>query len=450
MLLCVIERCDRATLQPWLHDHYCDMNMAEHEDEGIQPDPLQVEDEDETLSILTALKRRAQTEKARCMKLLMLMCKNTGAGSQQTQASSSEQNSFVFGLKTGNPSHSTDISRDFSSHNSRDNRRSIYAYLISFMVQITRIFKQAPIQHVVVSSVVDDFSIRLAQKGKGVQSSAVACASMNNVQHVFARRQDGSCFLFRLFQPMLILADASAKQMYRAFTSWLFITPESTGCRLVQWGLPPSIVDEVPLKALLLVTDALTANKTMFNEFCRNAQNIASIEKKTPTLSLHFFCGIHQICLVRRPVVLALPGYWSSLVRLGHLVRLQSFRTRFQKCLTHVIISSFIDMSVKELPEQSSHWRNRSAEIFNSLNFADNKEHMLAAATLLRIDNSDPCSLKIIHYCKGSSCHASSKAALREYLDACLCLVTSFFKVIPPAFFVCVCVEFYYTHELLM
>ena len=420
MLLCAIERCDFYPTTSMIHDH--DMNMAGNEEEDIQPDPLQVEDEDETLSLLSKLKRRARTEKARCMNLLILMCKKTGAGSQQTQASNSQDSSFMFGLK-------------FSNKPNRDNRKSVYAYLISFMAQITRVFKQAPIQHVVVSSVVDDFSIKLAKNRNGVQSFSIASASMNNVQHVFARRQDGSCFLFQLFQPMISLVDASAKQMYRSFTSWLFITPESTGYRLVQWGLASSILDEVPMKVLLLVTDALTANKTMFNEFCRDAQNEASTKNKT--LSLHLFCSIHQICLVRRPIVLGLSGYWSSLVRLGHLVRLPSFRSRFQKSMIHVIISSFSVIHVKELPEQCSHWRNRSAEIFSSMGFAEKSEHIHATATLLRIDNSDPCSLKIIPYFRESSCHSSSKAALRENLDACLCLVTSFFQVITRVFSVC-------------
>ena len=51
------------------------------------------------------------------------------------------------------------------------------------------------------------------------------------------------------------------------------------------------------------------------------------------TLGMRLRCTNHQLCLVRRPMVLSCKGYWATLVRLGHLFEVNSFRRSFAAAL---------------------------------------------------------------------------------------------------------------------
>ena len=381
------------------------------------------------------LRKRAQTEKARCKKLVNMVQRHFARDVpfETSSGVTSEGTTFMFGLQKGGGGTKEMMS------SSRDHRRSIFAYLTTVISKLHHVFQEAPVQHAVGSCIVDDFSIKLsAQKRSG---AAVTWATMNNVQYIYMQYCSGKC-LFRLFQPICTLLETTTTHLYAAFKSWLLIHPSSVGCRLQQWGLPRTILHPIPLKVLCLTTDSLVANKSMFNLFCQQSKKSADAayahasthahaqdaQAASQVLGLHYFCAIHQICLIRRPLVLGIPGYWSALVRLGHLSELQSFRSKFRKCLTRVIVDSFNVVPVEELPPECGIWRNRSAAIFASSSLEELKEQIQARAVMLQIDNSDPGSSKITHYCKGTTCHSSHEAVLAQYIDACLCLITCFFK----------------------
>ena len=59
------------------------------------------------------------------------------------------------------------------------------------------------------------------------------------------------------------------------------------------------------------------------------------------TLALRVKCMVHQINLIRKPCVLAVPHYWSTLVRLGHMFEQASFRKAIAASLLRVLQESF-------------------------------------------------------------------------------------------------------------
>ena len=149
-------------------------------------------------------------------------------------------------------------------------------------------------------------------------------------------------------------------------------------------------------------------------------------------LAMHVTCNIHKLSLVRKPLVLSVPHYWSSLVRLAHLFEARSFKQRFREALASTIIESFRRVEVQQLPPQVMQWRATADAIFSRCEPSRRKYIQEAEALYCKVVNSDPTKDEIIHWClvQGCSCECSSEdECLVEVLRAFLGLLGRGFPV---------------------
>ena len=142
----------------------------------------------------------------------------------------------------------------------------------------------------------------------------------------------------------------------------------------------------------------------------------------------HMHCLLHVVSLIRKPLVLGLPGFWTSLVRFSHLSRNFSWRRKFLTALAHVITQSFQCVFVPQLPQEVLDWQARMHNILHSNISIDGKRKIAMFSKLLTLDNSCPDSEIITHYCI-PSCRHCVNSALTETLLAYLSLFASFFDV---------------------
>lgn len=106
-----------------------------------------------------------------------------------------------------------------------------------------------------------------------------------------------------------------------------------------------------------------------------------------------------QLCLIRKNLALRIPGYWSTLVRLGHLFESYSFRKKFYVAIAKLIKDNFDYMKVVELPAAAGDWRRD--KITRLRLFSDTG----GPSTITRLTRHDAPSgllskrLKAIHLC---------------------------------------------------
>ncbi|CAK9023468.1 PARP-type domain-containing protein (Fragment) [Durusdinium trenchii] len=86
--------------------------------------------------------------------------------------------------------------------------------------------------------------------------------------------------------------------------------------------------------------------------------------KEDRRLAFRQKCILHALCLVRRPAVLSVEGFWTTLVRLAHLFEQQSFKKKFSMAMVQVLSKPGIP--VTEFPTEMHGWQQRAAWIHRS------------------------------------------------------------------------------------
>ena len=186
------------------------------------------------------------------------------------------------------------------------------------------------------------------------------------------------------------------------------------GQRLLSWGVPAALFRHVKRQTFIFISDALKTNDTLFRELSKVVQSCMlqpespiSEDNRPKTAALQIHCNIHQVSLTRRTLVLGFDGYWSSLVRLGHLFEGHSFRQRFQASLVQIVRESFRYMQCSELPPEAATWRQQAIQ---QLRLHSNDGPAKLSKRLLNIqrhmtkDNGDPRQATMTHWCLGASC----------------------------------------------
>ena len=194
--------------------------------------------------------------------------------------------------------------------------RGIYSYFKALAARLAEIFcANAEVQHVLATYVIDDTNIRMAEDGGG-GASAVHTV-MNARQFVTVRTKANEIVKFPVHQPMLNLPQATAPVLHRCATSWFFCSAKGLGRCLQLCELPTM---RARYQCGVWITDALRANHKVFKKERQIlAQQQAEAAEDSPEvhLGLHLTCAIHQLSLIRRPLVLMANDYWSTLVRLS-------------------------------------------------------------------------------------------------------------------------------------
>ena len=308
---------------------------------GADPEP---EQEEEQPSELESLKRQARTQKARAalalkrseQKVEKAIQKANEAQQPQCDASAYArrlQEDFLSpsAVRTLQRSLVSCDSHDPKRRAARERSRCVWSLLqtlcrsvVSFLVPQSG----STVQHVFNTCVADDTNTTL--KAVGSKRNAVYTV-MNTTQTASARFHDGSWNCFFLPTPLQVLNSTKADTLHASFRSWLLVTADGCGGRWQGLGIPAEALDPIPWRTMVMIGDSLKANDSCWKTERAFLQaswrdSKAKLASSGHAIGFRVRCANHQIGLVRKPAVLAVPKYWSTLVRLGHLFETMSFR----------------------------------------------------------------------------------------------------------------------------
>ena len=317
---------------------------------------------------------------------------------------------------------------------SRDRVRCVFSLMRGVAVLLDQLFKintdddGSQYFHVLNSHIVDDTSTRL--RGPCHNDPTTIYTIMNSVQTVSVRlakmdsldnQMDNCCLNFRVPTPLIVVDNPDAKGIHQSFSSCALLTANGLGEMFERFGLAKDLVKSVPWKTFLFVGDALKANGAAFKSECQQLRKKDSTGKH---LALRLKCGIHQICLIRKPIVLMVPKLWTTIVRLGHLFESLSFRKSFASTMTSILRKSFTYLPVSKMPLQTAP-QLAKREMLKNYYQIQSKLRKQALADCLDFLNGDLESECIFHFCipkNGNECCKD----YHDSLNKCLKLVVPF------------------------
>ena len=310
--------------------------------------------DDDSDSAAKKTQRQQRTSKARMQRLLnrarepaewLAQCDsdNSSFGKKDVWADHIQKMFFTPDLLTGNAGVCSSSPFEDSDRQRRFVERA--RAVMSLMVQVFNLLVNVltpssdPVSRILDCVVLDDCSCRIRAQGDTVP---IIYTVMNTVQTCHIQYGNGSCNNIGVPTPFLTLPSQRTEDLHSAYCSGLLLSSRGVGCSLKhlqeatqhQRSLDSIITSSMDAwKCHVMIGDALPTNTAVF----RLETALASTRKQRRQLSLRMRCQLHQLCLVRRPIVLAVDKFWTTLVRLGHLYEQHSFKKQFALALVQVL-----------------------------------------------------------------------------------------------------------------
>lgn len=424
----------------------CDFFCEQSEDE------CPADDSDDT-----RLKNQERTAKARVASQLSFQKRRLEQKykiQQQDQLETDEackarfQREFLASAATQwNPCEDVPTENSSSTTQANDRRRAVYMYFKSFAKAVRKLFfgpqqqegldardASPQISHVISINTNDDTNIRL---GSGKRGSSEVRSVMNNIQqHVVVKEplalDDLPAAWFSVHQPLVVLERADTSNLYAEFMSWVLSFANYVGWRFRLWGMPSNLFQKVQSQVFCFVGDALRVNDALFKRLTQAVQEQTS-DQTCKSFAFQVHCGIHQVSLTRKTLALGFAGYWSTLVRLGHLFSSHTFRQKFKASMAKLVQENFQFLKVAQLPPETAEWNKLKID---QLRLHTDTGHMgfgggarknlpiskriKAISKLMQKDNGNPRDSTFCHWCTGSSCCPGGKD------EALSCLIMSY------------------------
>ena len=143
---------------------------------------------------------------------------------------------------------------------------------------------------------------------------------------------------FLLPTPMLTLPSPKTLDLHTAVCAFLPLCSSGPGHMLQAAGLPATFGEKARWRCHVLVGDALKTNDALF-KLERRLLHLRAPQQGN-FLSLRLKCVLHQLCLIRKPVVLGVSQFWPTLIRLGHLMESYAYRKQLLLAAVQVARSS--------------------------------------------------------------------------------------------------------------
>ena len=304
-----------------------------------------------------------------------------------------------------------------------DRARSVLALIKGLAGTVNGILqKPAKPFHVLNCHIVDDTSIRM-RGPKPATDPTTIYVIMNSVQSLhFRQRVDADNFpiSLRIPTPLVVLEHADAIGIDRACISKAVVTSQGVGQLFRRFGVQEFTSQ---FKTYVFIGDSLRANAAAFDrERLRliHQREIVSDPSLAGNLALKLRCSVHIVSLIRKPIVLLIPRFWTTLVRLSHLYESLTFRKQIATCLSAIICQSFVHIQTAKLPEDMGKWRAGAIQLKNSF-WCQSVRKRKSLAEALDFCNGDLTGQTILHYCKfdeqGRPCCPDSKHALNKCLE---------------------------------
>ena len=339
------------------------------------------------------------------------------------------------------------LTQPAQSHvNVRKRTRLLASYLKAWATAIMNCLRSysgdlpqnATVTHALTTCVVDDTNVRLASPIPDVPQWKMSrvLSIMQLVQNMFvyfcpnAQGDQGSemhypYHTFPVHTPFACLAKTDKVGLAAEFRSRLISFLGAVPDRFRSVGLPAELLQDVPIQALCICFDSLVTNLAVLKKFrssiCSEHDKMKQQQQQQTTQPgeassgrlqkmyplVYFCCAIHQLALARKPLLLGIPQFWSSITRLTHLFEVHSFRVHLRGAIVAVICSSFSYIPVATLPAQAEEWKEIRRECCGMVTdqaTGYNKKRLELHQQLLKYDNGDIEEPTFTHFCTGSCC----------------------------------------------
>lgn len=295
---------------------------------------------------------RERTRKARETRALNRLRRQVGVLQEQkgerseiseNWASRIQTNYFTPSFKTvASSTRQTPFSKPDYKQVGKERARAVMSFLVQLVHLIERILSPPggtqEIHQVLDCIVMDDSSTRLRSKSDNM---ANIYSVMNTVQtlHVAHQNKDSSESVL-IPTPFACLMSQRKEDVAAGFERHLVLHCKGIGKCLesladltgVGRNKLENLVKSCRWRTQIFVGDALPTNDAVYR---LQKQQLMKLSPKRH-LSLRVRCILHQICLVRRPAVLSIDSFWTTLVRLGHLFEQASFKKQFATAMVQV------------------------------------------------------------------------------------------------------------------
>ncbi len=428
---------------PWLWVMFSRLNLQPAQPPTDQPSPR---GRDPSTTDVNRLLRKSQTEKARTAALLKKQSTRLFRKHIQPQQTESPAETTLSVLQTCFfTSHFSKAEYDADRYNgdnksfTRDRARCVFSLMKAVASTLCNLFSPGSgdqaVFHVLNTHIVDDTSTRM--RGPSSSDRTTVYTIMNTIQGLHFRvgicdddvvysdfADPKTCVSFRVPTPLLVLENPNTKGIHESFTGSAIITARGVGQMIERFGLPKSIAAPVPWKTFVFIGDALKANNAAFRKECQEI--LKHKESLGNHLALRVRCAIHQVCLIRKPIVLMIPKLWTTVVRLAHLFENLSFRKAFARTLASIVQQSFAYLQVQQLPTQSPEWHATREMLRGTFRSQSNsklrREHFLKCLDFFNGDLRSEC---VFHFCIDSEQRPCCKGA-QDSLSKCLKLIVPF------------------------
>ena len=401
-----------------------DQNSEVSESEAFEVEP-------DTDNLKRRLKRQAQTSKARIASLLTFarrrMAKNANLNPPEPPAEKFRELVKEDSALNRPSQYNLGWAR-------RSRLRLLVSYLKAWAATLMAFFRsERPLNHVIITAVIDDTNMRLAPNNQDSQvkewKTSRVVQVMQNIQTLIVNSGDPSgdpaqceCTTFPVHTPLIAMARANRDSICAEFIGRLFLFLGQVGSRFQSFKLAADLAERVPIQALFICWDSLITNISVLKDIRSSVHNKHQSQNGTndrhvyPVLAV--CCLIHQLALSRKCILMGWPHFWSSVVRLGHLFEVQSFRAQFRRAILAEVSESFQYIPIASPPENYHLWKlehQRICGIVAGASSRHNKKRIELHTYLMRWDNGCPKGKAISHWCNGSCCPGSNYEAKRRF-----------------------------------
>lgn len=283
-----------------------------------------------------ALKRKLQTAAARAAKAVKQA--RAAAPSQTGETAEKDPTSFAKRLQrafftlrphltTSNPNEAnTDVKQQFA----RERARAVWSLLVHLKDTVVKLFQCTDnVEHALNVCVADDTSTKLkASSGRNIVHTI-----MNTIEWAHIRFANGDWQCLYLPTAMRVLSSGQATSIHQSFTSFLLLTAQGPGIFWRRMGLENGLLSRTLWKSTVFMGDALKANDKAW----KSERALRAEQADAYSLGVRLRCGNHQLCLVRRPAVLSIEKFWTTVVRLGHLMEQSNFRRNLASAIVRFL-----------------------------------------------------------------------------------------------------------------
>ena len=293
--------------------------------------------------------------------------------------------------------------------------RLLISYLQGWVAAVFAFFTSASsplIDHTIACIILDDTNMRLSQADALVyQWMTSRVVSVMNVVQVLVAFFHGPRVrahkTFTVHTPMVCVPKADCDGLFFEMVSRLMLFLGVISYRFRALGLAANLCEQVAVQGTTFCMDALATNQAVLKRLRMSIykkHEQSGHQQIFPALVV--LCQIHALALARKCLVNALPGFWSCVVRLGHLFEVSNFKMQFKRALVAVVYESYRYIPVPELPGTLEDWRQRRLEWCNTADGAPRLSQKRADLhiTLMSFDNGDYEQDDIRHFCIGSCC----------------------------------------------